>query len=146
MENSQFFAKAVGRRKSSVANIEVTHGSGILSDGVIKINGSRVERKFAGNLEKLQTVKRPLCVSTHMNFDAIAKVQGGGFQGQSVAFQIALSRALTIIQPRIRGVFREYRFLTCDPRVKERRKYGLKKARKAPQFSKRSNYFFLCPK
>jgi large subunit ribosomal protein L7/L12 len=138
MENDQFFAKATGRRKSSVANVEVTHGSGSL-----QINRRQVERKFAGHVDHLRAVKRPLCVSTHVNFDATAKLQGGGFHGQAAAFQIALRRALIRIQPRIQNIFREYRFLTCDPRTKERRKYGLKKARKAPQFSKRLNYFYI---
>lgn len=142
MEKAQFFAKATGRRKTSVANLEVAPGSGTLL-----VNGRSLETRFAGYPDTIRSAKRPLCVSTFTSVDASAKIKGGGFQGQSGAFQTSLTRALVLLQPQTRSLFREYRFLTTDRRFKERRKYGLKKARKAPQFSKRLKYIFsLCLK
>jgi small subunit ribosomal protein S9 len=82
-------------------------------------------------------VYQPFRVSFNLNFDVRVKIHGGGLKSQAEALQLALSRALVIVQPRSQNLFREYQFLTRDPREKERRKYGLKKARKAPQFSKR---------
>jgi small subunit ribosomal protein S9 len=129
-----FFAKSVGRRKTSVANLKLVLGS-----GNITFNGHSLEEFFLGHSKGFITVQRPLEVLPERNFDIEVKVRGGGLTSQSEASQLALSRALVFIQPEIRIQLNEYCFLTRDSRKKERRKYGLKKARKAPQYSKRSN-------
>jgi len=130
MKNLPFFAKTVGRRKIAVANLELVPGS-----GQIYVNGCL--KYFAGNPSRLLRIRRPFLVFDNLNFDVKAKVQGGGLQSQASALKLALARALVVVQPRNQNLFREYHFLTRDSRRKERRKYGLKKARKAPQFSKR---------
>jgi small subunit ribosomal protein S9 len=138
MTNLPLFAKAVGRRKAAVANLKLTPGS-----GKINVNGYLVKEFFFGRLIRLQIADQPFCILTHQTFDVDASLQGGGFQSQSEAFQLALTRALVRIRPRTKYIFREYSLLSCDQRKKERRKYGLKKARKAQQFSKRSIRIYL---
>jgi small subunit ribosomal protein S9 len=132
METIPFFAETVGRRKTAIANLRLVSGS-----GQIWINGSTAEKFFAGNPRRLLTVQRPFCNLVHVNFDAKATVKGGGLQSQASALRLALARSLVVSQPITQTLFRKYHFLTRDSRQKERRKYGLKKARKAPQFSKR---------
>jgi small subunit ribosomal protein S9 len=132
MKNLPFFAKTVGRRKIAVANLELVPGS-----GQIQVNGFSAEKFFAGNPSRLLMVQSPFQVFANLTFDAKVKVYGGGSQSQARALKLALARALVVAQPRNKQLFREYHFLTRDSRRKERRKYGLKKARKAPQFSKR---------
>jgi small subunit ribosomal protein S9 len=127
-----FFAKSVGRRKTSVANLKLVLGS-----GNIMFNGRRSEEFFLGQPKGLITIQRPLEVLPERNFDIEVKVRGGGLESQAEASQLALALALVFVQPEIRVQFNEYFFLTRDSRKKERRKYGLKKARKAPQYSKR---------
>jgi small subunit ribosomal protein S9 len=132
MTNTLFFAKVVGRSKKAVANIELVPGS-----GKIQINGSMAEVFFSGHPKALLIVQKPFFVSTYLQFDVKAKVKGSGLQSQAEAMKLALARALVRVEPKIRKIFRENYLLTRDYRKKERRKYGLKKARKAPQFSKR---------
>jgi small subunit ribosomal protein S9 len=132
MKNFMFFVKTVGRRKMSIANLELIPGS-----GQIQVNGLSAENFFISSLNRLSVIQRPFIVFTNFTFDAKVKVQGGGLQSQSKALQLSLSRALVAVQPENQSIFRESLFLTRDSRRKERRKYGLKKARKAPQFSKR---------
>lgn len=122
----------MGRRKTAGANLNLTPGS-----GQIKINGQTSENFFVGHPNRLLIVQAPVYVYANLSFDALFKTKGGGLLGQAQAIQLALARALVIIQPRNRDIFRKYSFLTRDSRKKERRKYGLKKSRKAPQFSKR---------
>ena len=122
----------VGRRKTAVASLEIVPGS-----GKIQINGCLAESFFSGHPKRLLTVQKPFSVLTHLSFDAKVKLMGGGFQRQSEALLIALTRSIILVQPRANRIFRKHGFLTRDSREKERRKYGLKKARKAPQFSKR---------
>ena len=90
-------------------------------------------------METLKVVVRQPLVTTDTlgKFDIIAKVSGGGFTGQAGAIRHGLSRALLMVDPEYRGALKEAGFLTRDPRMKERKKYGLKAARRAPQFSKR---------
>jgi small subunit ribosomal protein S9 len=133
MENFQFLATTVGRRKIAVANLELHSGMGKMT-----INGYRVEDFFSGHPRRLWSAQIPFCILDMINFDANVNVKGGGQKRQSLAIQLALVRALVIIQPETRILFRKYQLLTRDSRTKERRKYGFKKARKAPQFSKRS--------
>lgn len=132
MKNFPFFVMTVGRRKIAIANIKLLPGA-----GNIQVNGNTASKFFIGHHDILSVVQLPFIVSEHLNFDAQANVIGGGLKGQAVSIQLSLSRALVINQPKNQNIFRIKGFLTRDSREKERRKYGLKKARKAPQFSKR---------
>ncbi len=121
-----------GRRKSSVARVRVYAGN-----GSFKINGRDIDEYFG--LETLKTIaKQPLTITdTTEKFDIECTVVGGGVSGQAGAIRHGLSRALLQYDENTRPVLKKAGFLTRDPRMKERKKYGLKAARKAPQFSKR---------
>ena len=121
-----------GRRKSSVARVRIVPGT-----GKITINDRDIDEYFG--LETLKVVVRQPLVATDTlgKFDVIAKVTGGGFTGQAGAIRHGLSRALLTVDEEYRPVLKAAGFLTRDPRMKERKKYGLKAARRAPQFSKR---------
>ncbi len=121
-----------GRRKSSIARVRLVEGT-----GKITINGKDIDEFFG--LETLKViVRQPLTVTnTTDKFDVICKVQGGGFTGQAGAIRHGIARALNEANSEFRPALKTNGFLTRDPRMKERKKYGLKKARKAPQFSKR---------
>lgn len=121
-----------GRRKTSVARIRLVPG-----DGKVIINGRDMKEYFGlGTLELI--VRQPL-VLTEMEdkYDVLANVTGGGASGQAGAIRHGISRALLELDVELRPALKKAGFLTRDPREKERRKYGLKKARKASQFSKR---------
>ena len=121
-----------GRRKSSIARVRLVEGT-----GKITINGKDIDDFFG--LETLKViVRQPLTVTnTTDKYDVICSVQGGGFTGQAGAIRHGLARALNEANSEYRPALKSNGFLTRDPRMKERKKYGLKKARKAPQFSKR---------
>lgn len=121
-----------GRRKSSIARVRLVEGS-----GKITINGKDIDEFFG--LETLKViVRQPLTVTnTTDKYDVICSVQGGGFTGQAGAIRHGIARALNAANIEYRPTLKSNGFLTRDPRMKERKKYGLKKARKAPQFSKR---------
>ena len=121
-----------GRRKSAVARVRLLPGK-----GEITVNGKKLEDYFGLELVKRE-VRRPLVITgTEGKFDVVAKVQGGGTTGQAGALRHGISRALVQADAELRPVLKKAGFLTRDPRMKERKKYGLKKARKASQFSKR---------
>ncbi len=121
-----------GRRKKSIARVRLVEGS-----GVITINGKDINEYFGTETLKV-IVKQPLTVTnTISKYDVIATVIGGGFTGQAGAIRHGIARALNEANAEFRPVLKSNGFLTRDPRMKERKKYGLKKARKAPQFSKR---------
>lgn len=130
MAKVQYFG--TGRRKKSTARVILTPGT-----GVITINGRDIADYL--NYDYLQTlVKSPLVVTdTDGAYDITVKVQGGGFAGQAGAARHGIARALLNVDPDFRAPLKAAGFLTRDPRMKERMKPGLKKARKAPQFSKR---------
>ena len=121
-----------GRRKSSVARVRIVPGT-----GKITINDRDIDEYFG--LETLKVVVRQPLVATDTigKFDVLAKVTGGGFTGQAGAIRHGLSRALLTVDEEYRPALKAAGFLTRDPRMKERKKYGLKAARRAPQFSKR---------
>ena len=121
-----------GRRKKSIARVRLVEGS-----GKITINGKDIDEFFG--LETLKViVRQPLTVTnTTDKYDVICSVQGGGFTGQAGAIRHGIARALNEANSEFRPALKTNGFLTRDPRMKERKKYGLKKARKAPQFSKR---------
>ncbi|MEM6736827.1 MAG: 30S ribosomal protein S9 [Bacteroidota bacterium] len=122
----------IGRRKTAVARIYVTGGK-----GSIRINEKELTEYFPSEI--LQTiVKQPLVkVEQDGNFDIIVNVTGGGLTGQAEATRLAISRALTEIDPEFRGLLKSDGFLTRDPRMVERKKPGRRKARRRFQFSKR---------
>lgn len=122
---------AVGRRKEAVARVRLVPGN-----GNIIINKRELDDYFG--LETLKmTVRQPLLLTKVTGFDIIVNVTGGGLTGQSGTIRHGISRALSKANPELRPELKKAGFLTRDPRMKERKKYGLKGARRAPQFSKR---------
>ena len=130
-ESTPYFY-GTGRRKSSVARVRVYNGT-----GKITINGRDIDDFFG--LETLKViVNQPLVLTGNEGkFDIVCTVNGGGVSGQAGAIPHGLSRALLVFNPELRPELKKAGFLTRDPRMKERKKYGLKAARRAPQFSKR---------
>lgn len=124
--------QATGRRKTSTARVILREGN-----GNILINGRDIKEYFG--FETLRRLaKSPLdFTQTDTKFDVTVRVNGGGYTGQAGAVRHAISRALLEVDPEFRPVLKQAGFLTRDPRMKERKKYGLKKARKSSQFSKR---------
>ena len=123
---------ATGRRKSSVARVRLVPG-----EGNIIINGRELNNYFGLKTMEL-IVNQPLeLTETKGKYDVLVNVYGGGFSGQAGAIRHGISRALLKVDAELRSALKKAGFLTRDPREKERRKYGLKKARKASQFSKR---------
>ncbi len=121
-----------GRRKKSIARVRLVEGK-----GDITVNGISLDEYFGTEILKV-IVKQPLtATNTLSKYDVICKVQGGGYTGQAGAIRHGISRALLEANGEYRPTLKSNGFLTRDPRMKERKKYGLKKARKAPQFSKR---------
>ena len=121
-----------GRRKSSVARVYLVPGK-----GEIKINKRSIDDYFG--LETLKVIVRQPLVATQTEdkFDVLVNVYGGGYTGQAGAIRHGISRALLEVDAEYRPVLKKEGYLTRDPRMKERKKYGLKAARRAPQFSKR---------
>ena len=123
---------ATGRRKEAVARVRLVPG-----EGNFKLNGRSLEEYFPTRAHRM-IVSSPLrIVGRDKDFDVIARIEGGGVSGQAGALRHGISRALLELDPELRAVLKKEGFLTRDAREKERRKYGLKKARKAPQYSKR---------
>ena len=129
-KNPYFYG--TGRRKHSVARVRVYNGT-----GKITINNRDIDDYFGLETLKL-IVRQPLSLTgTEGKFDIVCNVAGGGVTGQAGAIRHGLSRALLQFDPELRPTLKKAGFLTRDPRMKERKKYGLKAARRAPQFSKR---------
>ena len=121
-----------GRRKSSIARVRLVEGK-----GTITINGKDIDEYLGTDTLKV-IVRQPLTTTNTLDkYDVICKVQGGGFTGQAGAIRLGIARALLEANSEYRPALKAAGFLTRDPRMKERKKYGLKKARRAPQFSKR---------
>lgn len=130
MEKVQYYG--TGRRKDSIARVRLVPG-----DGKIIVNDRELLEYF-GRQTLATIVKQPLVLTETLNrFDVIVKVQGGGVSGQAGAVRHGVSRALLKADLELRPTLKKAGFLTRDPRSVERKKYGLKKARRAPQFSKR---------
>jgi small subunit ribosomal protein S9 len=121
-----------GRRKKAVARVRLVAGK-----GAIVVNKRELDNYFG--LDTLKTiVRQPLVLTDTLGkFDVLVNVQGGGFTGQAGAIRHGIARALTKADESLRPALKKAGFLTRDPRMKERKKYGLKAARRAPQFSKR---------
>lgn len=121
-----------GRRKSSVARVYLRPGN-----GKITVNKRDIEEYFPQETLKM-IIRQPLnATETAEKFDIMINVSGGGFSGQAGAIQHGIARALCVSDEELRPTLKKAGFLTRDPRMKERKKYGLKAARRAPQFSKR---------
>ena len=132
MTTQQHYYYALGRRKGAVAQVRVTSGT-----GNIIVNGDPFRERFP--VLRLQNrIMEPLTVTDNLNrINAMVKVAGGGVSGQADAVRHGLARALLVMDQNLRPVLRKAGLLTRDARVKERKKYGLKRARKAPQYTKR---------
>jgi len=125
-------ARTVGRRKEAIARVRIVSGS-----GQWKLNGRTLEDYFPNKVHQ-QAVRDPFTrLEVGDKYDVIARLDGGGVSGQAGALRLGIARALTELVDDSRSELKKAGFLTRDPRVKERKKYGLKKARKAPQYSKR---------
>ncbi len=123
---------ATGRRKSAVCRARVFPGTGRW-----EVNGRPIEDYFPSATHRM-IINEPLkLTNTEGRYDIVVKIGGGGISGQAGALRHAISRALAELDPDLRPILKKSGFLTRDAREKERRKYGLKKARKAPQYSKR---------
>ncbi len=132
MYESKPYYYGTGRRKNSVARVRVYQGT-----GKITINGRDIDDYFGLETLKL-IVRQPLNITdTEGKFDIICNVNGGGISGQAGAIRHGLSRALLQHSDEMRPILKKAGFLTRDPRMKERKKYGLRGARRSPQFSKR---------
>ena len=124
--------QGTGRRKESIARVRLMAGK-----GEITVNGKKLDEYFGSDILKV-IVNQPFAVTNTVGkYDVIVKVIGGGLTGQAGAIRHGISRALVEANDEFRPALKSNGFLTRDPRMKERKKYGLKKARKAPQFSKR---------
>ncbi len=131
MEKQTYF-HGTGRRKEAVAQVRLVPGN-----GAVIINGTPLEEQFP-HLEQRRTVLNPLLVTDGLGkYNIMVKVAGGGISGQSDAICHGIARALLAADENFRPVLRQYGLLTRDSRVKERKKPGLKRARKAPQYTKR---------
>jgi small subunit ribosomal protein S9 len=132
-QTKKTIAIAVGRRKSAIAQIKIIQGN-----GEFIINGKSGLSYMQENPSFLLTIQAPLdLLGLQKNYTIIANVNGGGLAGQADAIRLGVARALCLVEESYRSSLRIKGLLTRDSRTKERRKYGLKKARKAPQFSKR---------
>ncbi len=125
-------AAGTGRRKEAIARVRILPGT-----GEWLINGRTLDVYFPNKVHQ-QLVSEPfVTLGAEGKFDVVARISGGGVTGQAGALRLGVTRALTLVDPENRPALKKAGFLTRDARVKERKKYGLKKARKAPQYSKR---------
>lgn len=126
-------SRATGRRKEAIARVRLTPGEGNFS-----INDGRTLDDYFPNIAVRRVILEPLTlVEREKAYNIFARLEGGGVTGQAGALRHGIARALILLDPDLRPVLKAAGFLTRDSRIKERRKYGLKKARKAPQYSKR---------
>ena len=124
--------QTVGRRKEAIVRVRLIPGT-----GQYKLNGRTLENYFPNKVNQ-QAINEPfVTLEKAEQYDVIALLHGGGISGQAGALRLGIARALIMIEPDDRPALKKEGFLTRDSRIKERKKYGLKKARKAPQYSKR---------
>ncbi|HVM36537.1 MAG TPA: 30S ribosomal protein S9 [Actinomycetota bacterium] len=129
---AEALTRATGRRKEAVCRVRLLPGSGRW-----EVNGRPLEDYFPSATHRMILTEPLKITGTDGRYDIIAKIEGGGVSGQAGSLRHAISRALVELDPDLRPMLKKAGFLTRDAREKERRKYGLKKARKAPQYSKR---------
>lgn len=123
---------STGRRKEAVARVKLAPG-----DGSFSVNGRPIDDFFPTRVHRMMARSPLVLVERERHFDVVATVSGGGVSGQAGAVRLGVARALIEVEPDLRQPLKAQGYLTRDAREKERRKYGLKKARKAPQYSKR---------
>jgi small subunit ribosomal protein S9 len=123
---------STGRRKEAMARVRVVPGSGEFT-----VNGRPLEEYFPTRVHRMVAQSPLRLVGRDKDLDVVASIRGGGVSGQAGAVRLGVARALIELDPELRHQIKTEGYLTRDPREKERRKYGLKKARKAPQYSKR---------
>lgn len=123
---------ATGRRKRSIARVRIMPG-----DGTIVVNDRPIERYVTSLVQRVKILDPLRVAGVQGSYNVIARVEGGGTTGQAGAIRLGIARALITLDPENRGPLKRAGLLTRDPRVKERKKYGLRKARKRPQYSKR---------
>ena len=124
--------QTVGRRKEAIVRVRLLPGT-----GQFKLNGRTIEDYFPNKVHQ-QLIREPFVIlEKGEQYDVVGILHGGGVSGQAGALRLAIARALIEVEPDDRPALKKAGFLTRDPRVTERKKYGLKKARKAPQYSKR---------
>ncbi|HEX2509387.1 MAG TPA: 30S ribosomal protein S9 [Microvirga sp.] len=121
-----------GRRKEAVARVRLVPGG-----GSFQLNGRSLDEYFPARAHRMIVASPLRLIGREKDFDVIARIEGGGVNGQAGALRLGIARALIEFDPELRAQLKREGFLSRDAREKERRKYGLKKARKAPQFSKR---------
>ena len=124
--------QATGRRKSSVARVRLVAGN-----GKILVNGRNFAEYITSAATRLDVLQPLNLTETSTQYDVHVNVNGGGTTGQAGAMRLGIARALLLVNPEVRATLKRAGLLTRDPRATERKKYGLKKARRAPQFSKR---------
>ena len=125
-------SQTVGRRKTSVVRVRLIDG-----DGKIFVNGKKLEEYFPSMATRLQVLEPLRLVGAEARFDVHATAEGGGTTGQTDALRLGIARALIDNEPELRPQLKKAGLLTRDPRAVERKKYGLRKARRAPQYTKR---------
>lgn len=124
--------QSTGRRKRSVARVRFRSGN-----GVVTVNGRTLDEYFPSRTHRMLSTEPLLVTATNETYDVDATIHGGGTSGQAGALRLGIARGLVKIDVEHRNALKKAGFLTRDPRKKESKKYGLKKARKAPQYSKR---------
>jgi small subunit ribosomal protein S9 len=124
--------QATGRRKEAVARVRIRTGQ-----GTVTVNGKPIEVYFPSLTHRTQATEPLRLVTAAEGYDVDATIDGGGLSGQAGALRLGIARGLVEVDPEVRSILKKAGFLTRDARVKESKKYGLKKARKAPQYSKR---------
>jgi small subunit ribosomal protein S9 len=125
-------AQSTGRRKEAVARVRLVSGT-----GAILVNGRPIENYFPSETHRMIATEPLRVTSTNSAYDIKATIDGGGISGQAGALRLGIARGLVEVDPELRAALKKAGFLTRDAREKESKKYGLKKARKAPQYSKR---------
>ncbi len=129
---TQTLGMGTGRRKRSIARVRLVSG-----DGTITVNDRPLDRHITSLVQRVRIVDPLRVAGVQQSYNVVANVRGGGPSGQAGALRLGIARALLQIDPEFRGALKKAGLLTRDPRVKERKKYGLRKARKRPQYSKR---------
>lgn len=125
-------AQTVGRRKTSVVRVQLREGTGIM-----KLNDRPLENYFPNMAQRIRVLEPMRTAGVEGRYDVVARLEGGGLTGQSDALRLGIARALVAVEPDLRPALKKAGMLTRDARAVERKKYGLKKARRAEQFTKR---------
>lgn len=133
MAEQQQYYEGIGRRKEATARVRIYPGDG----SVFVVNDRPLREYFVRDLDVIRLMEPLKVTGMEGRFNISVRVKGGGISGQAGAVRLGLARALLQVDPELRPVLRQHGLLTCDARVKERKKPGLKRARKAPQYTKR---------